>query len=132
MTRSYLLPWRGYEVSRPSARANALFEQRPPEPAMKLDRPAEARLSLRDQLRRAWARVRGGELTPARTAWSVALGLFVGVQPTPGFHLPIILAVCLPLRLDAAVAYLAANISIPPIAPFLVFTAIQIGSRLRT
>jgi uncharacterized protein (DUF2062 family) len=87
---------------------------------------------LRVQLRRAWARLRGGELTPARAFWSVAVGLFVGVQPTPGLHLPVILAVCVPLRLDAALAYLATNISIPPLAPFLWLGALQIGERALT
>jgi 2-polyprenyl-3-methyl-5-hydroxy-6-metoxy-1,4-benzoquinol methylase/uncharacterized protein (DUF2062 family) len=81
------------------------------------------------QLRRAWARIRGGELTPWRAALSVALGVFVGVQPTPGLHIFIVLALCVPLRLDAAVAYLAANISIPPMVPILVVGAIQLGSR---
>ncbi len=82
------------------------------------------------KLKRAWARVRGGELTPARAFWSVAIGILIGVQPTPGLHLPIVLALCLPLRLDAAVSYVAANISIPPIAPFLWIASVQIGSLL--
>jgi 2-polyprenyl-3-methyl-5-hydroxy-6-metoxy-1,4-benzoquinol methylase/uncharacterized protein (DUF2062 family) len=82
------------------------------------------------KLKRAWARLRGGELTPKRAFWSVAVGLLIGVQPTPGLHLPVVLALCLPLRLDAAVSYLAANISIPPIAPFLWIASVQIGSLL--
>jgi uncharacterized protein (DUF2062 family) len=57
---------------------------------------------LRVRLRRGWERLRGGELTPARAFWSVAVGLFVGVQPTPGLHLPVVLAVGVPLRLDAS------------------------------
>jgi len=87
---------------------------------------------LRVQLRRGWERLRGGELTPARAFWSVAVGLFVGVQPTPGLHLPVVLAVCVPLRLDAALSYCATNVSIPPIAPFLWLAAIQIGERILT
>jgi uncharacterized protein (DUF2062 family) len=87
---------------------------------------------LRVQLRRAWERLRGGELTPARAFWSVAFGLFVGVQPTPGLHLPLVLAAGVPLRLDVALSYVATNVSIPPVAPFLWFAAIQIGSRLLT
>jgi uncharacterized protein (DUF2062 family) len=82
------------------------------------------------QLRRGWERLRGGELTPERAFWSVGIGLFVGVQPTPGLHLPIVLAVGIPLRLDVALSYLATNISIPPFAPFLWFAGIQIGSRI--
>jgi uncharacterized protein (DUF2062 family) len=88
------------------------------------------RTPLRAQLRRGWERLRGGELTPERAFWSVGIGLFVGVQPTPGLHLPIVLAVGIPLRLDVALSYLATNISIPPFAPFLWFAGIQIGSRI--
>lgn len=87
---------------------------------------------LRVRLRRGWERLRGGELTPARAFWSVAVGLFIGVQPTPGLHLPMVLSVCLPLRLDVVLSYVATNISIPPVAPFLWLAAIQIGERLLT
>lgn len=62
----------------------------------------------------------------------MAVGLLIGVTPLYGFHLILVVAVCLPLRLDAPVAYLAANISNPFIAPFLSFTEIEIGSFLRT
>ena len=89
----------------------------------------DLRASIREQARRAWVRIRGGELTPRRAALSVALGAFLGVQPTPGLHIFMVLGLCLLFRLDGAVSYLAANISIPPIAPFLWFGAIQLGSR---
>jgi uncharacterized protein (DUF2062 family) len=85
---------------------------------------------LRVLLHRGWERLRGGELTPLRAFWSVAVGLFVGVQPTPGLHLPVVLAVCVPLRLDVALSYLATNVSIPPVAPFLWLASIQIGERI--
>jgi uncharacterized protein (DUF2062 family)/trans-aconitate methyltransferase len=87
---------------------------------------------LRTHLRRAWRRLRGGELTPMRAALSVAVGLAVGVTPLWGAHIFIVLAVCLPLGLDAPVSYLAANVSIPPIAPFLALAEVEIGSWLLT
>jgi uncharacterized protein (DUF2062 family) len=87
---------------------------------------------LRAQLHRAWKRVRGGQLTPARAFWSVAVGLFIGVQPTPGLHLAVVVAVCVPLHLDAALGYVATNISIPPLAPLLWLASIQIGERILT
>jgi|SRR5579859_7551069 len=90
------------------------------------------RTRLRVQLGRAWSRLRGGELTPSRAFWSVAVGVFVGVQPTPGLHTPLVLAISVPLRLDAAVSYVATNVSIPPVAPFLWFASLQIGSRILT
>ncbi len=60
------------------------------------------------------------------------VGLLIGATPLYGLHLVLVVAVCLPLRLDAPVAYLAANISNPFIAPFLSFAEIETGSFLRT
>lgn len=87
---------------------------------------------LREKIREAWRRLRGGDLTPARAAASVAVGLAIGVTPLYGFHLPLVIAVCLPLGLDTPVAYLAANISLPFIAPFLTMAEIEIGSKITT
>jgi uncharacterized protein (DUF2062 family) len=99
---------------------------------LKADAAAAAGEDFRAKVRLAWKRLRGGELTPARAAASVAVGLAIGVTPLWGFHLPLVLAVCLPLRLDAPVAYLAANISIPIIAPFLTMAEVEIGAFLLT
>jgi uncharacterized protein (DUF2062 family)/16S rRNA G1207 methylase RsmC len=74
--------------------------------------------------------LRGGELSAGRAAVSVAIGLFIGSLPIYGLHLPLCLALCLPLRLDVLVAYVAANISNPLIAPFLISAEIQLGSLL--
>jgi len=52
----------------------------------------------------------------------------IGCVPVYGFHWLLVLGICLPLRLDAPVAYLAANVSNPFFAPFLLFCEVQIGS----
>jgi uncharacterized protein (DUF2062 family) len=78
--------------------------------------------------RQAWRRLRGGELTPWRAALSVGLGLVIGMTPAFGLHWLIVIAVCVPLRLDTGVAYLAANISMPLIAPFITFAEIEMGA----
>jgi uncharacterized protein (DUF2062 family) len=83
-------------------------------------------------VREVWDRLRGGELTPHRLAWSVAVGLAIGVTPLWGLHWLLVLAVCVPFRLDTPVAYLAANVSLPFIAPFLSFAEIEIGAWVRT
>ena len=62
----------------------------------------------------------------------MALGLFIGCIPVFGLHLPLCLAVCVPLRLDAPVAYLAANISNPLVAPWLVTAEVQSGAWILT
>ena len=80
--------------------------------------------------RQAWRRLRGGELTPWRAALSVGVGLLIGMTPAFGLHWLIVIAVCVPLRLDTGVAYLAANISMPFIAPFITFAEIETGALL--
>lgn len=76
------------------------------------------------------ARLRGGELTRARLLRSVALGLFIGCTPLYGIHIWLVLSIATPLRLDVLVAYLASNISIPPMIPFLLFAEAQVGTFL--
>ena len=90
------------------------------------------REDVRAKAKIAWERLRGGELTPWRAGASVAVGLAIGVTPLWGLHLLLVLAACLPLRLDAPVAYLAANISMPLIAPFLSAAEIEIGAFVLT
>ncbi len=87
---------------------------------------------VKDATSLAWKRLRGGELTPLRAALSVGVGLAVGTTPLYGLHLWIVLALCVPLRLDAALAYLAANVSLPPVIPFLLVAEVEIGSLVRT
>jgi SAM-dependent methyltransferase len=54
------------------------------------------------------------------------------VTPLWGLHLPLVLAVCVPLRLDARIAYLAANVSLPFVAPLLTIGEIELGALART
>lgn len=77
-----------------------------------------------------WQRLRGTPGSPTRAALGVAVGLFIGCQPLYGLHLVLVLAVCLPLRLDAVSSYLAANISNPLFAPFLILAEVEVGALL--
>lgn len=77
-------------------------------------------------------RLRGGELSVRRLTLSVALGLFIGCTPLYGFHLLLTTGLCLLLRLDTLVAYLAANISVPPMVPLILFVEFQVGTYLLT
>ena len=79
-----------------------------------------------------WRRLRGTPGSAVRAAVAVAIGLFIGCQPLYGLHLVLVLAVCVPLRLDAVLAYLAANISNPLVAPFLIFSEVETGAYLLT
>ncbi len=79
-----------------------------------------------------WQRLRGTPGSALRAAIAVAIGLFIGCQPLYGLHFVLVMAVCLPLRVDAVLAYLAANISNPLVAPFLIFAEVETGAYLST
>jgi len=79
-----------------------------------------------------WQRLRGTPGSSVRAALAVAIGLFIGCQPLYGLHFVLVMAVCLPLKLDAVLAYLAANISNPIVAPFLIFAEVEVGAYLTT
>ena len=66
-----------------------------------------------------------------RQAAAVGLGVFLGCTPFYGAHFWICLAAAWLLRLNRLKVYLAANISNPFVAPFLIFSEIQTGSLLR-
>jgi SAM-dependent methyltransferase len=80
-------------------------------------------------LRKLWRALRGRG-SPARVGVSVGLGLFIGCLPLYGLHLPLCVAVCMPFGLDAVLAYVAANISNPVLAPLLVVSEVELGSLL--
>jgi uncharacterized protein (DUF2062 family)/SAM-dependent methyltransferase len=88
--------------------------------------------ALRAHLAAAWRRLRGGELSPVRASASVAVGFFVAALPIYGFQLFLVLAICVPLRLDAAVAYVAAHVANPFTLPLFVAIELEIGALLLT
>ena len=97
-----------------------------------MNRADPARPTLRARLSLVWKRLRGGALSPGRAAASVAVGLFVGSLPFYGVQLAIVLAVCVPLRLDAALAYVAAHASNPITLPVFIAVELEVGSLLLT
>lgn len=84
---------------------------------------------LRGRLLELWQRLRG-ERSPRALGVSVGLGLLVGCLPLYGFHLPLCLLACVPFGLDAVAAYLAAQISNPWFAPFLLALEAHVGARV--
>ncbi|HEY4016909.1 MAG TPA: DUF2062 domain-containing protein [Polyangiaceae bacterium] len=85
----------------------------------------------REELRRAWCELRGPGTTPSRAALSVGLGLFIGSLPIFGCHTPLVIGLCLWFQLDAAVAWVTANVSNPFFAPALLAAEVQVGAWLR-
>lgn len=67
--------------------------------------------------------------SPGKVGWAVALGVMIGLSPFYGFHLLMCLVVATLLRLNRALTYVAANITNPWFAPFLIAASIQAGHR---
>jgi len=84
----------------------------------------------KEELRRVWCDLRGPAASPGRAAAAVALGMFIGCQPVFGVQTPLVLVLCLWLRLDALVAWIAANVSNPFFAPFLLTGEVWVGGSL--
>lgn len=70
--------------------------------------------------------------TPARLASAVGLGLFCGIAPIWGFQIITAAGLAHVLRLNKAIAVTASNISVPPVAPFIMAGGLLLGHYLHT
>lgn len=69
---------------------------------------------------------------PGRMASAVGLGLFCGIAPIWGYQMIAAAALAHWLRLNKTITLLASNISIPPIAPFVLYGGLVLGHWLFT
>jgi uncharacterized protein (DUF2062 family) len=83
------------------------------------------------RLRRGFHGLRTEGAGAFRETTAVALGVFIGCLPFYGFHLLICWTVGFVLGLNRLKMYLAANISNPLVAPWLLFAEMQAGAWLR-
>lgn len=87
-----------------------------------------------------WIRIRNGELKQVimkevlqtqdsnnKIALSIGFGFFMGIFPVWGFQMLIAVALAIPLKLNKAIVLIAANISIPPIIPFILYFSFLTG-----
>ena len=81
--------------------------------------------------RRVFQHLRREYSSANRDAVAIGVGAFIGCLPIYGLHLLLTIVVGRLLRLNRLKMYLAANISNPLIAPFLIFAEIQTGAWLR-
>jgi uncharacterized protein (DUF2062 family)/trans-aconitate methyltransferase len=70
-------------------------------------------------------------MSPGKQAGAVALGVFIGCTPFYGLHLPLCILCAKLLRLNPALTYLAAHVSVPGSTPFLLMGELEVGRRLR-
>jgi glycosyltransferase involved in cell wall biosynthesis len=61
-------------------------------------------------------------------ATSVGFGVFMGIVPLWGFQLLIAITLSFLFRLNKALVIIAANISIPPMIPFIIFLSHSVGA----
>jgi uncharacterized protein (DUF2062 family) len=64
---------------------------------------------------------------PVRLSLAVGLGLFCGIAPIWGYQMLAAAALAHFLKLNKAIALLASNISIPPVAPFILYGGLALG-----
>ncbi|MBW4362059.1 DUF2062 domain-containing protein [Flavobacterium taihuense] len=64
----------------------------------------------------------------ARKAFSISLGVFVGISPFWGFQTIIVLFLAVLLKLNKAIAFAFSNVSFPPFIPFIIYGSLKIGS----
>lgn len=69
---------------------------------------------------------------PGRLAGAVGIGLFCGIAPIWGYQMLAAVALSQWLRLNKAIALVASNISIPPVAPLILWGGLALGHWLFT
>lgn len=67
---------------------------------------------------------------PLKKAFSIALGIFIGIAPLWGFHTVLVLGLSTALKLNRTIAYIASNISFPPCIPFIIYGSLLIGNAI--
>lgn len=61
-------------------------------------------------------------------AVSIAFGIFMGIVPLWGFQLALAVFIALLLKLNKGLVIIAANISVPPMIPLIIFLSYKIGA----
>jgi glycosyltransferase involved in cell wall biosynthesis len=61
-------------------------------------------------------------------AFSIALGVFVGLSPFWGFHTLIVISLAVLFKLNKVLAFIASNVSLPPFIPFIIAASLFLGA----
>ncbi|MBL9002817.1 MAG: DUF2062 domain-containing protein [Myxococcales bacterium] len=69
--------------------------------------------------------------TPGRVFWALLFGFVIGCTPLFGVQIFLCVAVAYLLGLNFVIVYGAANISIPPLSPFIGLAAVKLGELIR-
>jgi len=63
-----------------------------------------------------------------KKAFSIALGVFIGLSPIWGFHTVSVIFLALLFRLNKVIAFAFSNVSLPPFIPFILYFSLKLGS----
>jgi len=69
----------------------------------------------------------GSHDSPKKKAFSIALGVFIGLSPLWGFHTVIVIFLAIVLKLNKVIAFAFSNVSLPPFIPFVVAMSFKTG-----
>ncbi len=72
----------------------------------------------------------GSDDSAEKKAFSIALGLFIGLSPLWGFHTVVVIFLALLFNLNKVIAFAFSNISIPPFIPLILYFSLKLGSWL--
>ncbi len=76
---------------------------------------------------RFYEELRGEKTTVLNKALSIGFGVFMGIIPIWGFQLIVAISLSILLRLNKLLVIIAANISIPPMIPLIIFLSFRMG-----
>lgn len=81
---------------------------------------------------RLWRRLKEEAVRPEESSWhkalSIGFGLFMGIVPIWGFQLAVGIPLAFLLKLNRVLFVAAANISIPPMIPLIVYASYRMGA----
>ncbi len=72
----------------------------------------------------------GSDDSAEKKAFSIALGVFIGLSPIWGFHTLVVIFLALLLNLNKVIAFAFSNVSLPPFIPFILYFSLKLGSWL--
>ena len=61
-------------------------------------------------------------------AFSIALGVFIGLSPFWGFHTLLVISLAVLFKLNKVLAFVASNVSLPPFIPFIIAASLFLGA----
>ncbi len=69
----------------------------------------------------------GNHDSPKKKAFSIALGVFIGLSPFWGFHTLIVIFLAILLKLNKTISFVFSNVSLPPFIPFVLYASSKMG-----